>query len=126
MVTDMLTLYQYRLFENLQELALLICGKEAPLSFDFSSSSILFEAFPHVNLSIDAITQSCNKKLPRYSSRFKDPLAIGQDFFAQRLEVFEQYFVFPPPRVAVAHLLPLRKYKASEDQLCRSSSFSLC
>ena len=82
-------------------------------SLDFSSSSILMEACSHVNLTIDAMAQSWNKNLPRYFSRFKDPLAIGQNFFAQRLDMTEGYYVFPPPRVVVARLLHLRKFRAS-------------
>ena len=83
------------------------------ISLDFSSSLILMEAFSHVNLTIDAMAQSWNKKFPRYFSRFKDPLAIGQNFFAQRLDPTEGYYVFPPPRVVVACLLHLRKFRAS-------------
>ena len=82
-------------------------------SLDFSSSSIVMEAFSHVNLTVDAMAQSWNKKLPRYFSRFKDPLAIGQNFFAQKLDVSEGYYIFPPPKTIVACLLHLRKFRAT-------------
>ena len=59
------------------------------------------------------MAQSWNKKFPRYFSRLKDPLAIGQNFFGQKLLVNEGYYIFPPPRSIVASLLHLRKFGAS-------------
>ena len=82
-------------------------------SLDFSSSLILLESFSHVNLTVDAMAQSWNRKLPRYFSRFKDPLAIGQNFFAQKLDVSEGYYIFPPPKTIVACLFHLRKFRAT-------------
>ena len=59
------------------------------------------------------MAQNWNKKFPLYFSRLKDPLAIGQNFFAQKLSVLEGYYIFPPPRSIVAVLLHLRKFGAS-------------
>ena len=82
-------------------------------SLDFSSFLVILESFSHVHLSVDAMAQSWNKKFPRYFSRLKDPLAIGQNFFGQKLLVNEGYYIFPPPRSIVASLLHLRKFGAS-------------
>ena len=67
------------------------------VSLDFDSFAVILNAFSHVHLSVDAMAQNWNKKFPLYFSRLKDPLAIGQNFFAQKLSVLEGYYIFPPP-----------------------------
>ena len=82
-------------------------------SLDFSSFSVIFEAFAHVNLSVDAMAQFWNKKFPLYFSRLKDPAALGQNFFAQKLLPNVGYYIFPHPRDIVAVLLHCKKFGAS-------------
>ena len=82
-------------------------------SLDFASFSVILEAFSHVNLSVDAMAQFWNKKFPLYFSRRKDPAAMGQNFFAQKLYPDIGYYIFPPPHDIVAVLLHLQLYRAS-------------
>ena len=81
-------------------------------SLDFSSFLVVLESFSYLNLSVDAMAQAWNKKFPLYFSRLKDPLALGQNFFAQKLSSDVGYYIFPPPKDIVAVLLHLRRYGA--------------
>merc|ERR1719158_118008 len=54
-----------------------------------------------------------NRKFPLYFSRLKDPAAIGQNFFAQKLSPLVGYYIFPPPQDIVAVLLHCKLYRAS-------------
>ena len=82
------------------------------VSLDFASFSVILEAFSHVDLSVDAMAQFWNKKFPFYFSRLKDPAALGQNFFAQKLHPAIGYYIFPPPKDIVAVLLHLKLYRA--------------
>ena len=73
---------------------------------------VILETFSYVGLSVDAMAQFWNKKFELYFSRLKDPSAIGQNFFAQKLSPGVGYYIFPPPWDIVAALLHFRSFQA--------------
>ena len=66
---------------------------------------VILETFSYVGLSVDAMAQFWNKKFELYFSRLKDPSAIGQNFFAQKLSPDVGYYIFPQPCLGTLLLL---------------------
>ena len=85
-------------------------------NFDLNDYSIDFESFCKISsmfgeFELDCFASFSNKKCVRYFSKFFEPLAEGQNFFAQRLPNCN-LLVFPPTHLVIPALYHLLKFNS--------------
>ena len=86
---------------------------QSSFSLDFSSFSAVLEFFNFLQLDVDCMAESWNRKCEKYFSRFPDPFAAGINFFAQHLDASLCHYVFPPPSLITAVLHHFQTYQVS-------------
>ena len=94
----------------------IILADEGSRIFDLSDFSLDFDNFLLISkfwgpFVLDCFASRSNKKCDLFVSKFEDPTAWGVNFFAQRLPSVALW-VMPPPKLIVATLWHLAKYKS--------------